>query len=242
MKFFVAFLLLAVSLGYAQVHESSTIDITGDAAINVAPDRVRINYGVETRNKTLDTAITQNDAIVRRVIAAARDFHIDEGDIQTENIHVEMAYDSHDGTVVDYYQVTKGVQVFLRDVSKFETLLTAVLRAGANHIYDVEFSTSELRKFRDQARALAVKAAIEKANDLAAAAGLKVAGKPVGLSSYSYGGGSWYSACCGNRYGSQWSQNVVQNVGGGGGIGSEGTVALGKIAVTASVTMRFRVE
>ncbi len=241
MKFSVVFLLLAVSLGYAQVSESSNIDITGDAAINVAPDRVRINFGVETRNKVLDTAIAQNDTIVRRVIGVARDFHIDEGDIQTESIHVEMAYDRDDGTVVDYYQVTKSVQVFLRDVSKFEPLLTAVLRAGANHIYDVDFSTSELRKYRDQARALAVKAAIEKANDLAAAAGLKVAGKPVGLSSYSYGGGSWYSACCGNRYGSQWSQNVVQNVS-SGGIGPEGTVALGKIAVTASVTMRFRVE
>ena len=118
---------------------------------------------METRNKVLDTAISQNDAIVRRVIAAVRDFHIDEGDIQTDSIHVEMAYDSHDGTVVDYYQVTKSVQVFLRDVSKFEPLLTAVLRAGANHIYDVQFSTSESRKNRNQARALAVKAAIEKA-------------------------------------------------------------------------------
>ena len=88
----------------------------------------------------LDTAIAQNDAIVRRVIAAVRDFRIDEGDIQTDSIHVEMAYDSHDGTVVDYYQVTKSVQVFLRDISKFEPLLTAVLRAGANHIYDVQFS------------------------------------------------------------------------------------------------------
>jgi uncharacterized protein len=242
MRLLVAVLLLTVSTGYAQPPESSNIDITGDAAINVAPDRVRTDLGVESRNKVLDTAIAQNDAIVRRVIGAARDFHIEEGDIQTDSIHVEMAYDSHDGTVVDYYQVTKSVQVFLRDVSKFEPLLTGVLRAGANHIYDVQFSTSELRKYRDQARALAVKAAIEKANDLASAAGLKVAGKPVGLSSYSYGGGSWYSACCGNRYGSQWSQNVVQNMRGGGGIGPEGTVALGKIAVTASVTMRFKVE
>lgn len=241
MKFFAALLLLAVSLGHAQVPESGNIDITGDAAINVAPDRVRINFGVETRNKVLDTAIAQNDAIVRRVIAAGRDFHVDESDLQTDNIHVELHYDGNDGTVVDYYQVTKGVQVFLRDVSKFEPLLTAVLNTGANRIYDVEFSTSELRKYRDQARALAVRAAIEKADDVASAAGFKVAGKPVGLSSYSYGGGSWYSACCGNRYGSQWSQNVVQNVG-GGGIGPEGTVALGKIAVTASVTMRFRVE
>lgn len=241
MRLLFVFLLLAVSTGYAQIAEPSNIDITGDAAINVAPDRVRINFGVETRNKVLDTAIAQNDAVVRRVITGARDLHIDESDIQTENIHVEMRYDDHDGTVVDYYEVTKGIQVFLRDVSKFEALLTSVLHAGANHIYDVEFSTSELRKYRDQTRALALKAAIEKANDLAGAAGLKVAGKPLGVSTYSYGGGSWYSACCGNRYGSQMSQNVIQNVS-GGGIGREGTVALGKIAVTASVTMRFRVE
>jgi uncharacterized protein YggE len=242
MRFFVVFLLLAASVAYAQLPESSTIDVTGDAAINVAPDRVRISFGVETRNKLLDTAVAQNDVLVRRVIKAARDSQIAEGDIQTENIHVELHYDDHDGTVVDYYQVTKGAQVLLRDASRFEPLLTTILRAGANHIYDIEFSTSELRKYRDQARALAVKAAIEKANDLATAAGLKVAGKPVGLSSYSYGGGSWYSACCGTRYNSSWSQNVVQNIGGGGGISPEGTVALGKIAVTASVTMRFRVE
>src|SRR6478752_5127842 len=104
MKLLFAFLLLAVSTGYAQIPETSSLDITGDAAINVAPDRVRTNFGVETRNKVLDTAIAQNDAIVRRVIAAAREFHIEEGDIQTDSIHVEMAYDSHDGTVVDYYQ------------------------------------------------------------------------------------------------------------------------------------------
>ena len=118
----------------------------------------------------------------------------------------------------------------------------AVLHAGANQIYDVEFSTSELRKYRDQARALAVKAAIEKAHDMAAAAGFQVSAKPQGISSYSAGGGSWYSMCCGNRYGSQAFQNVVQNVGGGGSISPEGTVALGKISVTASVTMTFGIE
>jgi uncharacterized protein len=244
MRYLLLFVLFAVSLGSAQyAPDSSTIDITGDAAINVVPDRVRLNFGVETRSKVLDTAITQNDAVVRRVMAAAKGLQIDATDIQTENIHVDMRYDNNDGTLIDYYIVTKGVQVFLRDVSKFEPLLTSMLRAGANHIYDVDFSTSELRKYRDQARALAVKAATEKANDLASAAGLKVASKPVGLSAYNYGGGSWYSACCGGRYGSnsQWIQNVVQNVGGSGGA-PEGTVALGKISVTASVTMRFKFE
>ena len=243
MKFCATLLLLAVTLGYAQFSpDSNSIDVTGDAAINVAPDRVRLNFGVETRNKALDSAVAQNDAIVRRVMAAVREFQVDAGDIQTENIHVSLGYDSHDSTLIDYYEVTKGVQVFLRDVSKFEPLLTAVLRAGANHIYDVDFSTSELRKYRDQARTLAIKAATEKANDMSSAAGLKVVGKPVALTAYNYGGGSWYSACCGNRYGAQGFQNVIQNVGGGGIIANDATVALGKIGVTASVTMKFRVE
>jgi uncharacterized protein len=243
MKFFATLVVLAVSLGYTQFFpDSNSIDVTGDAAINVAPDRVRLNFGVETRNKTLDAAVAQNDATMRRVMSAIREFQVDAGDIQTENIHVTLGYDSHDSTLVDYYEVTKGVQVFLRDVSKFESLLTAVLRAGANHIYDVDFSTSELRKYRDQARALAIKAATEKANDMSSAAGLKVTGKPVALTAYNYGAGSWYSACCGNRYGAQGFQNVIQNVGNAAGIGEDATVALGKISVTANVTIRFRVE
>ena len=245
MKLLATFVLFAVSCAYAQVSPyTSTISITGDAAINVAPDRVRLNFGVQTRNAALDGATASNDAIVRRVIAAARSFQVNEGDIQTENIHVNLGYNnSNDHTAIDYYEVTKGVQVFLRDVSKFEPLLMAVLRAGANQIYDVEFSTSELRKYRDQARALAVKAAIEKAHDLASAAGFKVSEKPVGLGAYNSGGGAWYGFCCSSRgYGSQWIQNVVQNVSGGEGIGPEGTVALGKISVTASVSMTFGIQ
>ena len=77
---------------------------------------------------------------------------------------------------------------------------------------------------------------------MSSAAGLKVTGKPAALTAYNYGGGSWYSACCGNRYGAQGFQNVIQNVGGGGIIANDATVALGKIGVTASVTMKFRVE
>jgi hypothetical protein len=147
MKLVIAFLLLAVSMGYGQLPESNNIDITGDAAINVAPDRVRTDFGVETRNKVLDTAIAQNDAIVRRVIAAVRDCRIDEGDIQTDSIHVEMAYDSHDGTVVDYYQVTKSVQVFLRDVSKFEPLLTTTCSLYTQ--YAVGFLAAEAEALPD---------------------------------------------------------------------------------------------
>ena len=191
MRFLATLILLAGSLASAQLgFANNNISVTGDAAINVAPDRVRLNFGVLTRNKSLDLAAATNDETIRRVIAAARKLDIADADIQTDNIRVSLGYDDHNSTLIDYYEITKGIQVTLRDVSKFEPLLMGALRAGANQVYEVEFSTSELRKYRDQARALAIKAAKEKANDLASAASFKVSAKPLGVSAYNYGGGS----------------------------------------------------
>src|SRR5207247_10409885 len=104
MKFCATF-LLAVSLVYAQFFpDSNSIDVTGDAAINGAPDRDRLNFGVETRNKALDSAVAQDDAIVRRVMAAVREYQEDAGDIQPENIHASLGNDNADSTHIEYYK------------------------------------------------------------------------------------------------------------------------------------------
>jgi hypothetical protein len=233
-------LLFFPALVHAQafLNQGNVVSVAGDAEIKVIPNQVLISLGVETRDRNLGVARVQNDTAVRSVLVAIAKFQIDATDVQTDFIQVNIVYQSSAQTIVDHYVVEKAIAVTLKDVSKFEPLLSAVLEAGANHIYNVEFMTTDLRKYRDQARALAAKAAIEKASDLAAAAGLKVVGKPMNVSSYSYGGGSWYGRLhnMGANYG---AQNVYQ----GGDRGSaEGTIALGKISVTATVSMNFRIE
>ena len=238
----VALVLVPTFMCQAQLPSPSGVNVSGDAQVNVVPDRVTILLGVESRNKSLDEASAQNDVLIRQVLAAARGLAVSASDIQTDFIHVDLAYKDNDSTIVDYYKVTKEVQIVLKDVSRFEALVSATLHAGANHIYGIDFSTAELRKYRDQARALATKAAIEKANDLAAAAGMKVVGKPTSLTTYSYGGGSSYRYCCGYSYGGNMAQNVVQNQISSGDSSAESTIALGKIAVYASVTMTFQMQ
>jgi uncharacterized protein len=233
-------LLVFPALAHAQafLNQGNVVSVAGDAEIKVIPNQVLISLGVETRDRNLAVARIQNDTAVRSVLDAIAKSQIDATDVQTDFIQVNIVYQSSAQTIVDHYVVEKAIAVTLKDVSKFEPLLSAVLEAGANHIYNVEFMTTDLRKYRDQARALAAKAAIEKASDLAAAAGLKVVGKPMNVSSYSYGGGSWYGRLhnMGANYG---AQNVYQ----GGDRGSaEGTIALGKISVTATVSMNFRIE
>ena len=218
---------------------TNALQITGDAAILVVPDRVRLFLGVESRHKDLRAAKTDNDAAVRKVIEAARALNVAAGNIQTDYIQVGMSYESNNATVVDHYTVTKDLQILLTNVPQFEDLLSQVLLAGANHIYDVEFSTSELRTHRDAARAMAIKAAQDKANALAAAAGLRVITPPLSVSAYSYGGGSAYGRGRSRGYGQ--AQNVAQ-ASGGDGIGADGTVALGKISVTANVSMTFQTQ
>jgi uncharacterized protein YggE len=235
-------IVIATLLIAHPVLAQGTLNVTGDASVMVMPDRVSLSLGVESRNQSLVAAKAENDAGVRKVIDAARAMGIAASDIQTDYMQVNMRYDNDAETLVNYYMVTKDIQILLRKVDQFEELLSRVLLAGANHIYDIDFTTSELRKHRDAARALAMKAAQEKATDLAAAAGLKVVGTPVNVSSYSYGGGASYGRGRSRGYGAV-AQNVVQNLGSGSdGIGADGTVALGKISVTATVSVAFRLQ
>ncbi len=242
------FMVLTVSSCFAQfAGQTHAIEVTGDAAVRVVPDEVRVLFGVESRQKDIGTAISQNNSTVKQVLAAIHGVGVDPTDVQTDYFHVSIVYMQNQPSVIDYYVVTKQIEVILKKVSKFEDLLNAGLHAGANHLDGAEFRTTELRKYRDEARALAAKAAVEKAEGLAQAAGMKV-GKPLSLSSYSYGGGSSYTFCCGYGgypyygYGSSsQAQNVVQNVPGKSDGDSQTTVSLGKVSVTASVTMTFQI-
>src|SRR5258707_4081964 len=193
MKTSILFLFLGLPylLQDQYVNQGNVVSVTGDAEIKVIPNQVLLSLGVETRDRNLAPAKAKNDTAVRNVLNAIGKFQIDPTDIQTDVIRLDIRYNGTVETVVDHYVVEKSIAVTLKDVSKFEPLLSAVLEAGANHIYDIEFMTTELRNYRDQARALAAKAAIEKTNDLADAAGFKAIGNPTSLSTYSYG--AWSS-------------------------------------------------
>lgn len=215
------------------------LTVSGDAEIKVAPDRVVIHVGVESRNPRLAAAKAHNDTAIAAILAAAKREQVQDGDVQTDYIEITPVYqnrnanENNEAYLVDYYRVNKTVAITLREVSRFERLLTGVIDAGANRVFGVNFQTSELRKYRDQAREMAVKAAIEKAQAMAKAAGLRV-DKPESISAFNQGG---------PMYGrmmnmSNMAQNVSQSAGGDSESG--GTIAPGRITISASVSLTFR--
>ncbi|MBI5652904.1 MAG: SIMPL domain-containing protein [Chloroflexi bacterium] len=214
------------------------ITVTGDADVKVAPDEVILVLGVETADKNLSVAKSQNDERAKKVIAAAQARGIEAKHIQTEQIRIEPRYSDSYATNLMSYVVRKTIVITLKDISKFEDLQTAALDAGANRVHGIQFQTTELRKHRDQARALAIQAAQEKATAMAKSLGQKI-GKPNSIQENYSSWWSWYDRWWG---GGAMSQNVVQNVGGAGASPDEGSFAPGQITVNARVTVSFELE
>jgi uncharacterized protein YggE len=216
-----------------------TITVTGDAMVKVVPDEVILTLGVETRHQELAVAKRHNDERVQRVIAVAKRLGIEEKHIQTDFINISPEYDyrDHDIDLIVGYRVGKTIEITLRDIDQFDDLLAGTLEAGANYVHGIEFRTTELRKYRDQARALAIQAAQEKAQDLAKELG-RVAGDPQSISEQYSGWWSSYNSWWGSRWGNYVSQNVVQNVG-MDAFTTEGGTAPGQIAVSARIAVTF---
>jgi uncharacterized protein YggE len=155
-------------------------------------------------------------------------------DIATANFSIQPRYDDYKQNVISGYLACNTIAVTLRDVQQLEKVLVTALEAGATTVDGVEFSVNNMRQLRDRARDQAVQAALEKATDMADAAGMAL-GQVTNISedSGNYYFGSWY----GNR---QWTnyQNVVQDLSSEGALVLEdGTVSLGQIVVQAQVSL-----
>lgn len=217
------------------------VTVTGEAEVLVVPDEVILTLGVETSDKDLATAKRQNDAIVTRVIDLAEEMGISSRYVQTDYMSIEPRYrDSYEKRDFYGYFVRKTIVVTLKEIDAFEQLLSRALDAGVTYVHGVQFRTTELRKYRDQARALAVRAAKEKATALAAELGQQI-GDPYRIAEEYSGWYSWYDRWWGGRWDQGMTQNVIQESP-GTAAPVEGTVAPGQISVTARVSVSFEMR
>ncbi len=228
----------APSIDQSSCSTGRSVSVSGTAVVNVTPDRVLIQLGVQSNGRTPQLVEAANSATVYRVIKAIKKLGIDEKDIVTDRYVIDPIYDDYDSLTIEGYRIYNMVAITLRDITKVNDVLISALNAGANQVVNVEFYLRDLRKYRDQARELAVVAAGEKAQDLAEAAGAE-AGCVLSISenTWSYFSGGWWG-----RNNNLWTQNTVQNIPTANGQGGEsdfGPVNLGQISVRAEVNASY---
>jgi uncharacterized protein YggE len=217
---------------------SRTIMVSGTSEVRVVPDEVILTVGVESVHVDMETAKAENDAIVERALGLLDAFGVESRHAQTDFINIEPRYDTYyDRKTFIGYFVRRNIAITLRDLTQFEGLLSALLDAGVTHVHGIDFRTTELRQHKDQARALAIQAAEEKAAAMAAELGQSL-GRPILVREEHSGWASWYSSWWGSYWGGSMAQNVVQNMG-DGEWSTDGALALGQIAINAQVSVTF---
>ena len=245
-------LLLALSLPatapvYAQTTPPPQISLSGSAEVKVAPDEIMLNVGVETRAETLNPARLENDQKIAAVLAFLKQSKIKDADIQMDYINIQPDYRYENGSSESHvkpiaYLVRKNLEIRLTEVAGFQDVLTGMLTNGVNYVNGIDYRTTQLRKYRDQARSMAARAAKEKALALTAELGAKL-GKVNSITAYDssgYSGSPWGMNRGFNGFNGQ-VQNAVAT-GGGTSDNAGDTFAAGQISVSATVNVSFLIE
>lgn len=157
----VVVLLLFAGLGVAEEKiPARVVRVVGTGEVRVPPDRAVVEVGVEKQAISAKTAKQLADAAARKLLASVRENGVEEKDVQTASLSLQPHYDAQ-----------QTLTITVRDLAKLDSLLESLIQAGGNRINSIEYETNDLRKYRDQARDMAVRAAREKAESLARSLG-----------------------------------------------------------------------
>lgn len=165
------FALAAPALG----ETDRTITVSGSATISLTADMATLEIGVETTSQDVAEAQTQNAFEMNNVIAALKNAGVREEDLITSNFNVWNSYEYSTSSLgtesrTPVYTVSNMLSVTVRDLTAIGDLIDVAVKAGANQMYGLTFSSTENNAAYQQALKRAVEDAAQKAQVLCDAA------------------------------------------------------------------------
>ncbi|MFW5714115.1 MAG: SIMPL domain-containing protein [Brevefilum sp.] len=154
-----------------------SMNVSGTGRVTIVPDLATINIGVRTEADEVAEALEGNTAQANAIADVLQEMGVAEEDIQTSNFNVYPSerYDPMTGQVEGrYFVVENTVNVKVRDLSQLGGVLSAVVEAGANNIYGINFSVEDREAATAEARQLAIEDAQAKAQAIADEAGVEL--------------------------------------------------------------------
>ena len=221
------------------------ITVTGEAVVNVVPDKCTITLGIQSREKDVESVQAAITTKAKSLLESLKRFGVAEKDIQTDMLMVDPFWEYGDGVgAPKSVSARQSFTVTITDIKRAQELLTEAVTSGANAVLGVDFQTSQLRKYRDQARQMALRAAREKAQLMATELGLTEL-TPYSVRELQTTTDSWYGWWWRRRGGtmSQNSFNSMANASptsGSAGSPDESGIPPGQIAVSAAVSVSFQ--
>jgi hypothetical protein len=145
--------------------------------------------------KTARAALTANSEAMAKVLAAMQTKGIQDKDLQTSNFNISPRYyypphkngQERKPPSITGYTVSNNLAICIRDLNSVGEILDQVVTLDVNTGGNIQFANDNPKQAIVAARKAAMKDAIEKANTLANAAGVKL-GKILSITENSRGG------------------------------------------------------
>jgi hypothetical protein len=208
--------------------ERDTIAISGQGKVTGIPDIATISVGLQTEKPDVKSAQKENTDKMNRLIANLKNLGVESKDIQTSYYNIYPQYDWTNGRqILRGYQVSQGVSIKIRNLSKIGDILSAAGEGGANQVSGLSFNIDDPEALRQEARVKALENAKEKADALAKVAGVDL-GKIVSFSEYAE---------------TPYSAYKSYDLGGmGGGEAAAPTVESGSMDIIVNVTVSYEIK
>ncbi|MBN1642665.1 MAG: SIMPL domain-containing protein [Anaerolineae bacterium] len=174
---------------------SRYVTVIGTGRVTLAPDVARIHVGAEATAESVAVAKADVDAQIDAILVALKAQGVADADIQTSNYSIyyvqepgmPVLRDEEASASQGGYRVSSTLRVTVRDVDTVGAVLDAVVDAGANQVYGVEFTVDDEGKWQSEARTAAVADAKARAEELAKLSGVEL-GKVLSVSEVIGGG------------------------------------------------------
>jgi uncharacterized protein len=149
-----ATLLLLCVLAIPSAGADRLIRVSGDALVESKPDYAVVRLNLEARDRLLKRARQTHESDIASILQVAAKFKIAAADIAQDFPEIE--------TRPDGFLLRRTIQLTIRDLKGYDAMLFELYDSAAVTVESVEFRVNDLRKLRDQAREMAMKAAEEK--------------------------------------------------------------------------------
>jgi len=163
---------------------SNTLSLTGTATTMAKPNKVTVSLGVQTTNKTADTALAANSKTMNQVIDALKAADVKDNETSTSSFSISPNYNysqpssSSTTSRITGFTVSNSIQIQSTNINNTSKWIDTAISAGANTVDRIDFALSD-KKLEETKNSLikqAMQDARAKADIVASAAGVKVVG------------------------------------------------------------------
>lgn len=179
-------LLLVSCASTSEVEDKTLVTLSGRGRVTLEPDMAQFSIGVSETEDTTAEALAAANEKMNAILAIMKDAGVADDDIETSYLRLSPSYTWNEGERILLGQnASQDISVTIKELGENEDVLAKVIDRLASvdgiELGSISFDASDKEAAYSEARQAAVKHALAKAEDYAAAAGLKL-GKVTSIS------------------------------------------------------------